>query len=124
MRHRLNRILTIFMALVFACTAHAACEDEGETLSERVASRNAVQVERGTGSLDIKRTTPSGKRPKGIEDDTWTVLIYLCGSDLESDNGAATADLSEMVAGAGSEQVSFIVETGGAKKWQGDVKSN
>ncbi len=124
MRHRLNRILTIFMALVFACTALAACEDEGETLSERVASGNAVQVERGTGSLDIKRTTPSGKRPKGIEDDTWTVLIYLCGSDLESDNGAATADLSEMVAGAGSEQVSFIVETGGAKKWQGDVKSN
>ena len=115
--------LTI-LCVALACTLVCGCSDDGETLAERVESGQAVQAERGTMTLDINRTIPAGKRPKGIEEDTWTVFVYLCGSDLESDGGAATADLAEMVGARGSDQVSFVVETGGAESWQGDVKKN
>ena len=122
MRHRMKALVPL-LALLVACVCLPGCAEEGETLSERVESGLAVQAERGEGVLEVHRTKPAGKRPKGIESDTWTVFVYLCGSDLESEGGAATADLAEMVGASGSEQVRFVVETGGAKKWQGDVKS-
>ena len=60
----------------------------------------------------------SGIAAKG----TFTLMIYLCGTDLESDGGAATYDLMEMV-NAGISQsggLNVIVQTGGTKKWHAD----
>ena len=49
-----------------------------------------------------------------------TILVYLCGSDLESDDGLASGDIREMVSsGIGSQSaVSVLVATGGASDWQ------
>lgn len=51
--------------------------------------------------------------------DEWTLMVYLCGSDLESEGGSASEDILEMLsagvdAGAG---VNVIIETGGATQW-------
>lgn len=46
----------------------------------------------------------------------WTFLVYLLGSDLESDGGAGTNDLEEMMAVGSNPNVNVIVTTGGAKK--------
>ena len=62
---------------------------------------------------------------KGGGRDTVTLMIYLCGSDLESEHGMATADLNEMLhANLDDDKVNIIVETGGAKKWNNSVISN
>ena len=55
--------------------------------------------------------------PSG-EDGSWAVYWYLCGSDLESQNGCATADLSEMLEVQLPENVNVVIETGGANAWQ------
>ncbi len=52
---------------------------------------------------------------------TVTVLIYMCGTDLESKSGMATADLQEMLSATLSDNVRVIVETGGASRWQNSV---
>jgi len=55
---------------------------------------------------------------KGNNADKVTILVYMNGSDLESESQEATSDLSEMIAGAGvSDQVNIIVQTMGTKKW-------
>lgn len=55
--------------------------------------------------------------------DDYTILLYLCGSDLESNDSFATADLKEIVSsGATPEGVNFIIETGGAKSWSKDSR--
>ena len=56
--------------------------------------------------------------------DKVTVMIYMCGADLESSYGLATADLNEMCAAGISDKVNIIIETGGAKKWQNNIISN
>ena len=62
---------------------------------------------------------------RGGGKDTVTVMIYLCGSDLESEHSMATADLNEMLhANLNDDKVNVIVETGGAKKWNNSVISN
>lgn len=50
-------------------------------------------------------------------DGTATVLVYLMGSDLETQNGEATADIQEMCAASLSENVNVIIQTGGALSW-------
>lgn len=47
-----------------------------------------------------------------------TVLVYMCGADLESRSGMATRDLQEMAKAQHSDNVKIIVETGGAKQWK------
>lgn len=50
--------------------------------------------------------------------DKWTIMIYMCGSDLETDNSLATSDLKEILSVSGQpSDINIIVETGGAKTW-------
>ncbi|MBD2846515.1 hypothetical protein IDH44_15045 [Paenibacillus sp. IB182496] len=59
----------------------------------------------------------------------YTILVYMNGSDLESAydeesdarDGAATADLDEMISGTSGERVRVVVETGGTLAWANTV---
>ena len=53
--------------------------------------------------------------PLGNDKDQVTVMVYMCGSDLESDGGAATADLNEMLYADVGDHVNIIVETAGPR---------
>ncbi len=56
--------------------------------------------------------------------DTVTIMVYMCGSDLESKSGMATSDLAEMAAAKLSDKVNIIVYTGGATAWKNNVVSS
>ena len=49
-----------------------------------------------------------------------TILAYVCGSDLESEEGEASDDIQEMISSGigGSSAVAAIVATGGSSRWQ------
>ena len=58
----------------------------------------------------------AGKAPEPTPTD-WAIYWYLCGSDLESWHGCATADLEEMLAVDLPEGVKVVIQTGGALQW-------
>ena len=52
--------------------------------------------------------------------DTFTLLVYMCGADLESDAAHASGDLRELIEEAGLPAgggVRVLVETGGSQSW-------
>lgn len=50
--------------------------------------------------------------------DRWTIMLYICGSNLESDYGSASDDIGEILQVSGQpEDVNIIIETGGTTKW-------
>ena len=53
----------------------------------------------------------------GIEKD-YTVMIYLCGADLESQSGYASSNIAEILTVNLPSNVNVIIETGGASKWK------
>ena len=55
------------------------------------------------------------------KDDTWVIHWYLCGTDLESRFGAASADLAELEKVKLPSNVKVLIEAGGAKKWHSDI---
>ena len=56
-----------------------------------------------------------------VEEGSWAIYWYLCGSDLETTGGFATSDLSEMLEVQLPENVKVVIETGGASYWNNDI---
>lgn len=56
--------------------------------------------------------------------DEWLVYWYLCGSDLESENGSATEDIKEVLQASLPANVKVLIQTGGSKSWQNDSIPN
>ena len=80
-------------------------------------------------SQEADTTVASGSRDKytvikGNNKDTMTILVYMCGADLESQNGMATSDLKEMLNAKISDKGNLIVFTGGARRWRNNVVSS
>jgi hypothetical protein len=54
---------------------------------------------------------------KGDGRDTVTVMAYIVGSDLETEDGCASADIGEMLQADLGDQVNLVLQTGGAVRW-------
>lgn len=65
-------------------------------------------------------STPDAAPVFHAGDGSWAVYWYLCGSDLETNGGFATTDLSEMMEVQLPENVNVVIQTGGAAVWQND----
>ncbi len=54
-------------------------------------------------------------------EESWAIYWYLCGSDLEGDGGFATDDLAELMEVELPENVTVVIQTGGASTWWNDL---
>ena len=100
-------------------------EISGETpLPSRAPTGIAMSAKQGDGELKIERSEPGGTKPAKLDEGTWTVFVYLCGSDLESMSAAASKDLNEMLSVNTGSNVRFVVQTGGARTWRNNTISS
>lgn len=58
------------------------------------------------------------------EEDNWLVYWYVCGTDLESELGAATQDIQELMRADLPENVKVLIQAGGTENWQNDTLNN
>ena len=82
-----------------------------------------------TSSQNLDTSVASGSREKrtqllGDGNDIVTIMVYMCGTDLESRSAMATKDLIEMTKANLSDKVNILVYTGGCTKWQNQVISS
>lgn len=83
---------------------------------EGSATITAKTVNNLTATFTVTVTT--------VHIDEWTIMIYMCGSDLESGNGFATSDITEILDTVNqgkadyNEDVNIIFETGGSSAWK------
>ena len=69
----------------------------------------------------LSLTACGGGSEPSADSGSWAIYWYLCGSDLESDGGFATGDLSELMEADLPENVTVVIETGGALEWQNEL---
>ena len=93
--------------------------------STATAGQTATITARLTNLTSIYATATVTVVEQQIDDQT--ILIYLCGSDLESNgqtnssnaSGYATGDLTEILSVSGQpDDVNVVIQTGGAKCWK------
>lgn len=77
----------------------------------------------------LNRSVAAGSRDKytaitGNGKDKVTLMVYMCGADLESRSAMATKDLQEMLKASLGSKVKLIVYTGGCTSWRNDKVSS
>ena len=82
-----------------------------------------------TDSTALNTKVAAGSRDKftaikGDGKDKITLMIYMCGADLESRSGMATRDLQEMMAATLGSRLNLIIYTGGCTRWKNDAISS
>lgn len=78
-------------------------------------------VEDVSADVTTDTTADTVTETTALEDGSWSIYWYLCGSDLESNGGFATSDLSELMEVELPENVNVVIETGGSAVWQNDL---
>ena len=96
----------------------------GTTSSDYFTSNNN---DSNTSAPDT--TVASSARSKftkilGGQKDTVTLMVYMCGTDLESQNGMGTADIKEMLNADLGDRVNLLIYTGGCSRWRNNVVSS
>ena len=111
-----------------AVNNNAAVDNDTDTSTQ--TSHPASSLSGANEATQVNNTVASNtKRDKytkllGNGKDTVTIMVYMCGTDLESSYGMATSDLVEMQSAAISDKVNIIVETGGCKYWRNSIISS
>ncbi|MBR3383483.1 MAG: peptidase C11 [Clostridia bacterium] len=95
---------------------YSAADASAPAASSASTSTNIVNTS-VSNSARAKYTTLKG----GGQDEV-TLMVYMCGTDLESKYGMATNDLNEMLhATLNDDKLNIIVETGGTQQWKNSV---
>ncbi len=117
-------LLTAFFITAFAFPGFLRNKDKadkGKDKNDGITNTSDSTSEPYTGDGTEANTTGPVAEP----DDDWTVLIYLCGSNLESESGLAAYNINEMIDADITDSVNIIIETGGSYSWTvGEVNAN
>ena len=98
--------LALACILSLSCLGLAGCADETPAGAPAGVSGTDLST---AGLRDYYVDVASAKSA--------TVMVYICGSDLESGYGAASADIEEMLEADLGDNVNVVLETGGASEW-------
>ena len=127
------RFLSVLLAMIFMCSALTACGEEEKT--ERVEKEEFEEddeeddddEDEGDDGEDdnfvmgnrVATSFPERDYNKGV------MMLYMVGSNLETDYGMASMDLGEIVeSGFDTDLMDVYVCTGGAKEWWVDEISD
>ena len=114
----MKKLISLLLALAM-CLALTACGG-GDAAASTPVREPSADVGGGAPSTTVtpEVTTPAAP---AVENGSWAVYWYLCGSDLETNYGCATTDLQEMLEVQLPDNVNVVIQTGGANVWQNDV---
>ena len=104
-----TRILSMILTLAVLVTTLCGCT---KTVTTTETTTSGTTQSSAAGAAETAETNGE-----------WTIFVYLCASDLETDCGSATNDLMEMIKAQKDGNVRVVVETGGAKEWWNSTAS-
>ncbi len=116
-----KRMISIFLVLTLAFSL------AGSALAGQVPDEITItETEDRTVSVpeSYDNPTESAESLSEVADETVTLMVYMVGSNLESDDGAASADMIEILtSGVDTSRCNVLIFTGGSTRWYSNVSS-
>ena len=110
-------------------TTASSSQNDSSGLSLYESTGGSYQTYEDNASVSLDSSVVPEARKKytkllGNGQDTVTLMIYMCGTDLESKYGMGTADMLEMTKANLSDNVNILVMTGGCSGWKNSFVSS
>ncbi len=74
--------------------------------------------------LQNKKQIPPSTEDSLQNSKSWTIFLYLCGSEEESQNGTASDSIAALMKNPLPKDIEFIIQTGGTKNWKNPMFKN
>lgn len=134
MRNKTNK-LKIFVMVIVAYFLISTLLSLFNKTEENISNTNNyienhnVTYDSETSDENVDNEIINGVRKKyttikGNGEDDVTVMVYMIGTDLESQYGMATKDVYELLNGKTYDNINIILQTGGCKDWNNSVFSD
>lgn len=122
-------IAILIFKMFFGGGSGTGTETQDNSSAYSTGAQSSAATASATSYTEVDNSVAAGSRARytkfaGNGNDTVTLMVYMCGTDLESQHGMASADLSEMAAATYGDNVNVIVYTGGCRQWQTSGISN
>jgi hypothetical protein len=109
------RLTALFLSAVL-CFSTAVTDSPLQAAGPDMHGRGTRLTVDSDGLTVINRKEiPDGKRMGKAG--TWMIYLYLCGSNLETDDSEGTEIINEAIYSSEDTCVSFLIMTGGSEKW-------
>ena len=127
------RYLCVVMMFLLSLSVAGCFDDDDEPASSGSGSSSASYSNKGMKNPDeVKIKVKDGKvvtldnqKPHNfrgaqpVAKKPFTLMVYMCGTDLEGEGGAASGDIMEMAASKfKGEKLNVVILTGGTKQWK------
>lgn len=99
------------MAAMSLSALAAPMKDGSGTLAQKLSGQDLFSME------DYKKAREGAVSEEKAD---VTVLMYVVGSDLESNDGRTTANLHEMLEADLNDSINLVLQTGGTADWKND----
>ena len=112
-----------------ATTTNSTTGDYSVPYNSNHSNTSMGQNDNGNASGTLNTSVASEAREKytqlvGNGNDIVTLMVYMCGTDLESKSGMATSDIQEMLNAGVGQNVNLLLYTGGCSGWKNNVISS
>ena len=90
-------------------------------------TNNSTEAIVASTEVTVPTTNTTEAPPANVitDEGSKTIMVYIVGSNLESDGGAATYDIDEMLySGFDDENINLILYTGGSYDWDNSIISD
>ena len=131
---RFFRFLCMIMIFVLSLSVTGCFDDDEEEAGSSGSGSSSVSFN-NKGMKDLDEVTIKVRDGKVVRLDNqkphnfrgaqpiskkpFTLMVYMCGTDLEEEDAAASKDIIEMAASKfKGENLNVVLLTGGTKKWQ------
>ena len=115
---KIGSILLASSLMLSLCSGYVSASDHVNEIAVESVSETA-ETELLTETVQDQMENKNRDQDQAYE---WNVLLYLCGTDLESKYGAATQNLTGIASTIPQEGVNILIETGGTKEWDPEDK--
>ena len=132
---RIGALLCVWMLLLGSCVPRRPAEESGTKSEEtgEIGEDGSTSYETdGTYTRELAKKNQvfdaqdavidkiASDLPAASKD--YTIMVYMIGSNLETNSGSASADMREMeAAGLDYSKTNLILYTGGSMRWNSDV---
>ncbi len=124
-------LVTVILVVIFALMGGklgGGSSTPASTYSfEDIATQDSAWTA-DASNVKLNTNVAAGARAKRTkikaDGNTVTIMVYMCGTDLESKSSMATNDIKEMLAADLGKNINLLIYTGGCKRWQNNQISN
>lgn len=121
-----RRLTSLLLAAAMLLGLLAGCQSAPAEATEAIRGENDIgglNLSQGEGGKNLHPLTTRGQGESTVKD--YTIMVYMVGSNLESQGGYASSDILEMLdSGLSGENNNLLVYTGGAASWDLNIRSD